>query len=339
MFNVRKLNSTAVFFITIILIIFIGIGDLYSGYINYSLLNEADLINRLGVIRGSIQRLLKLELIGVENAELLSSIDASLQDLRFEQNNPALTELRLQWEQIKQTILQHRSSPSGNLQHSLLSASEQIWDTANSAVLSIQNLSEQRLTQSKLLFALTFSTLMLAAVILVWLRRYVQGQLEYLVRYDTLTSAITRSYYEKILPREMEHARRNNSPLSLIVLDVDKFKQINDTHGHIVGDYALQKLAAILINNLRRTDFLARIGGDEFVIIAPQTTKTEAKKLADRLQRIIADTDFPGLGPISISMGIAQFDFKESMNQLVDRADQALYQAKADGRNQTAVSF
>ena len=137
----------------------------------------------------------------------------------------------------------------------------------------------------------------------------------------------------------MEHARRNNSPLSLIVLDVDKFKQINDTHGHIVGDYALQKLAAILINNLRRTDFLARIGGDEFVIIAPQTTKIEAKKLADRLQRIIADTDFPGLGPISISMGIAQFDFKESMNQLVDRADQALYQAKADGRNQTAVSF
>lgn len=336
MFKIRRLDSKTMFIITTLLIILIGAGDFHSGQLTYSLNRDTDIINNLGLIRGSIQRLIKLELADAPNDELVQSIDQLINE-HLDDYPEFMTELAAQWEQIKLQILLYRNNPADSSPSTLLLVSEQIWTTADDAVIHVQRLSKQHLNEFRLIFALNFFTLVLAVIILIWLRRYVQNQLEYMVRYDALTSAITKAYFKRILPREMDLASKTETPLSLIVVDVDKFKQINDTRGHITGDFALQQISEMLIENLRGTDFLARIGGDEFVIIAPNTTLCEAKKLADRLQSVVNAADFPGIGPLSISLGIAEYDYKESMDQLFERADRALYQAKADGRNQAAV--
>jgi two-component system cell cycle response regulator len=163
-------------------------------------------------------------------------------------------------------------------------------------------------------------------------------RLEFLAATDALTGCLNRRALLEAVEREVERARRYNLVLALLMVDVDHFKRINDTLGHLIGDTVLRQLADILLRDARSVDAVARYGGDEFVILLPETAAHGAMMFADRMRQRIANFAFgEPTRPvrITVSVGIACFpdpavDTPESFIAL---ADAALYRAKADGRN------
>ncbi len=158
-------------------------------------------------------------------------------------------------------------------------------------------------------------------------------ELELIASTDTLTGAWNRLYFEQIVSAEMNRQERHNQALSLLILDIDYFKSINDNYGHQVGDFVLVEIAHLLKENIRTSDVLTRWGGEEFVILAPSTSISEAYDLADRLRLVIAQHCFPEVGNITVSFGAAQFETAENLYSCFKRADDALYHAKHSGRN------
>ncbi|HYW19733.1 MAG TPA: diguanylate cyclase [Nodularia sp. (in: cyanobacteria)] len=157
---------------------------------------------------------------------------------------------------------------------------------------------------------------------------------------DSLTDMNNRRALESELPKQIKLARIHSTPLSLIILDIDYFKQVNDTYGHLVGDRILQLLCKRLRNNLRTQDIPFRYGGEEFVVVLANTHGEEALLVANRLNRIIGDNPFKINSKlainITISLGAAYLQPKDDHQgfDLLHRADQYLLQAKAGGRNQ-----
>jgi diguanylate cyclase (GGDEF)-like protein/hemerythrin-like metal-binding protein len=137
---------------------------------------------------------------------------------------------------------------------------------------------------------------------------------------------------------EMERLRRYDHPVSLMLVDIDFFKKVNDDHGHIAGDQVLTQLATLLQSNLRVMDSLTRWGGDEFVVLCPNTTLSGVAMLAERLREKIAGAAFPTVNHITASIGVAEFVSGENWEQWFQRADAALYRAKACGRNKVEVA-
>ncbi|MFW8599983.1 GGDEF domain-containing protein [Desulfobacterota bacterium M19] len=154
--------------------------------------------------------------------------------------------------------------------------------------------------------------------------------------HDTLTGLLNRRVFEERITSIMAQSHRHGHPVTLACLDLDKFKEINDTHGHAVGDMVLQKMAGIMKGMVRSCDVLARVGGDEFVIILPETKLADAKSLANRLCLAIDQFELPAIGSskLGISIGLAELDPDQSQEKWLQRADEALYQAKAAGRSQ-----
>jgi diguanylate cyclase (GGDEF)-like protein len=161
---------------------------------------------------------------------------------------------------------------------------------------------------------------------------------------DSLTELNNRRALEWDLPRQIQRAKTQKTSLSLIILDVDHFKKVNDTHGHLVGDRILQLLCKRLRQNLRCQDTAFRYGGEEFVIILANTTDNEALLVARRLNRVVSDEPFTLNNKltinITISLGTAslQAEDDEQGESLVHRADQCLLQAKTAGRNRVIHS-
>ncbi|RUT01891.1 hypothetical protein DSM106972_065140 [Dulcicalothrix desertica PCC 7102] len=164
------------------------------------------------------------------------------------------------------------------------------------------------------------------------------NELEVLALTDKLTGAWNRRHFEQVISAEMSRASRHNQPLSVLILDIDYFKSINDRYGHQVGDAVLVQLTHILKENIRTSDVLTRWGGEEFVILTPFTSVKEATDLAERLRLKIARASFKIVKNITISLGVAQFQTTENVSNFLKRADAALYQAKHSGRNLVAVA-
>ncbi|MCX4242885.1 GGDEF domain-containing protein [Paraliomyxa miuraensis] len=155
---------------------------------------------------------------------------------------------------------------------------------------------------------------------------------------DPLTQAYNKRAFNEQLDKDFSHAQRHDLPLSLVMLDVDHFKRINDTHGHPAGDHVLQRLAATIMASLRTEDAFCRVGGEEFAVIMRDCTEGEATQLAERLRRLVASTQFVYGGqvlPVTISLGVASFvQGRHSRTiDLVEEADRCLYEAKRRGRN------
>ncbi|MEJ2652592.1 MAG: GGDEF domain-containing protein [Gammaproteobacteria bacterium] len=147
---------------------------------------------------------------------------------------------------------------------------------------------------------------------------------------------VTLSRRRKFQDREIELARRHRTPLSLIVMDIDKFKSINDTYGHTTGDEIIKTFTKVVGRIIRKTDMLFRYGGEEFVVIMSNTGRDGSMLLAERIRRGIEKMDvlLPQYHlPVTVSLGVASLKLREDGKSLFKRADQALYQAKASGRN------
>lgn len=150
---------------------------------------------------------------------------------------------------------------------------------------------------------------------------------------DPLTGAYNRNMLNVALPSEMERSRRHNAPLAIILLDIDHFKRINDTHGHQVGDRTLVWLTERICTQLREADLLFRWGGEEFLVLAPNTDLAAACVIADRMRREIEQSPFEPAGLITCSFGCSQFWLEDTNDTFIQRADRALYAAKNNGRN------
>lgn len=157
---------------------------------------------------------------------------------------------------------------------------------------------------------------------------------------DPLTGVQNRNALTGALEREIETSRRHATPLSMLVLDIDRFKKINDTHGHSYGDDVLRAVAQTAGTTIRRCDEIFRFGGEEFVILARYTDEDGARQLAERIRKDIeAIGTVNGLDAgVTVSIGIAVMPPSDSADDLFDRADQALYQAKQQGRNRWVMA-
>lgn len=150
--------------------------------------------------------------------------------------------------------------------------------------------------------------------------------------HDDLTSAYTRRYLFDQLEEKIHSNRRSDSNISLMMIDIDHFKELNDEHGHYVGDSILVELSTVVNRTIRNDDIFARTGGEEFLLLLPDTTHEEAIKLAERLRVVIERMSRPGMS-VTVSIGVVEWDGKESADSLYNRADEAMYEAKARGRN------
>ena len=154
---------------------------------------------------------------------------------------------------------------------------------------------------------------------------------------DGLTEIPNKRYLLEFLNRELARSGRHARPLSVLVFDIDHFKQINDTHGHLCGDYVLRELAQRLRDVIRAEELFARYGGEEFVMVLPETTLEDAKVVAERVRGLIADQPFrfdEQTFPVTISIGVAATR-GETIDpvELIQKADDRLYEAKRSGRN------
>ncbi|MEW6445432.1 MAG: diguanylate cyclase [Pseudomonadota bacterium] len=154
---------------------------------------------------------------------------------------------------------------------------------------------------------------------------------------DALTMIANRAKFNSVLQHEYSRAQRYGTPLSLILFDIDHFKRINDTHGHLCGDKVLREVARLVGENLRSSDHFARWGGEEFVILTPEN-QTNAKALAEKIRALIAHHPFEPVGALTCSFGVTRCDGDATLDDYLMQADKALYRAKESGRNRVETA-
>lgn len=168
---------------------------------------------------------------------------------------------------------------------------------------------------------------------------FMYSQTRYLSLTDALTGLYNRRHFNAELEREFMRSKRYGGNLCIAIIDIDFFKKINDTYGHLCGDYVLKEVAYLILENFRKTDMVFRYGGEEFVVIMPETSLENSLIPLERLRKTIENNNFIFKGEkikVTISIG-AETNHTESTEEFLNNADKALYQAKQNGRNQTVL--
>jgi diguanylate cyclase (GGDEF)-like protein len=161
--------------------------------------------------------------------------------------------------------------------------------------------------------------------------------LERLATVDELTGLRNRRWLDDAFARQLARAARTEQPLSVLMIDIDRFKQLNDANGHAFGDAVLRRVAQALASGLRPQDLAARYGGEEFSVLLPGLDSDHAARIAERLRHAVEVGGEAGGLPVTISIGVAARQGSETLDTLLQRADKALYRAKESGRNRVAV--
>ncbi len=165
-----------------------------------------------------------------------------------------------------------------------------------------------------------------------------QARLQYMAMYDALTETLSRRALIQQLEAEIQRARRHSRQFSILMLDIDHFKNVNDTYGHIAGDAVLRELALTLNATTRRSDYVGRYGGEEFMVLLPETPLEKAALLAEKLRKavslLVVQAEGHTIENTTISLGAAGFEDDPSVESFINRSDKGLYKAKKNGRNQ-----
>ena len=171
--------------------------------------------------------------------------------------------------------------------------------------------------------------------------RNVRIQFEHQASVDALTGVHNRHWMSEAFPRALLRCARNTQPVAIMIVDIDFFKRVNDTYGHLVGDVALKTVAKYMAKNLRPFDLLVRYGGEEFALLLPNTGRAAAEALAERLRSLIADCKIQSDNiqfQVTISTGVALAYGEKTLKVLLEEADRALYRAKELGRNRVEIA-
>jgi len=165
-----------------------------------------------------------------------------------------------------------------------------------------------------------------------------QEELAHMAMYDALTDILSRRALLEQVEVERQRTRRYHRDLSLLMIDIDHFKKVNDTYGHIIGDIVLREIAQTLKKQTRRSDYVGRYGGEEFLIILPETILNKALVLAEKLRKRVAELIIPADGHvlkgITVSIGASAYEDDPNVDEFISRSDKWMYKAKANGRNQ-----
>ncbi len=170
----------------------------------------------------------------------------------------------------------------------------------------------------------------------IFKRKKIEKKLEELATIDGLTAIFNRYKIDVSLEKQMEIARRYHRKMSIIFFDIDYFKKVNDTYGHEVGDLVLIEISKLVTQNIRQSDIFGRWGGEEFLIILPETSLESAKKLAEKLRKIIENHTFEKVGKITCSFGVTEFKEDDTYETIISRVDELLYKSKTSGRNRVS---
>jgi len=190
------------------------------------------------------------------------------------------------------------------------------------------------------LFISLLVTIIVTLIIIYIIRSY-NVKLEHLANYDTLTNLPNRRTFNERLEHFFLLKKRQNIPLSILLIDIDNFKSINDTQGHLIGDKVLQRISKVLKNNIRKTDIIARWGGEEFTIVLINANADESKIMAEKLRKSLeVDSVLYSLAKHEVtgSFGLSEVQKNDTISSLLQRVDDALYKAKASGKNCTVYS-
>ena len=305
--------------------------------------NDAKIVNDTGLMRGGIQRIIKLEMAGIHDESKILELDILFDSISNEQNKIFLSKsenlffdeidyLHNKWHILNKAIYKYRLSLTDNDRRNLLVKSEELWDISNDVVFSAQQVYEKKLRHFGYVFVFILLNF-LAILMIIWLNdRVVKNKLEVLANYDGLTKAYNKNIFNIILDKEKRYSERYQSPLSIIMYDIDYFKKVNDTYGHAKGDFVLSKISTIVRTHIRASDSFCRIGGEEFAIIIPEILDN-AHILAEKLRREIEEVRFFNDLKITLSFGVTGFINGETIETFCKRADDALYRAKNKGRN------
>ena len=185
----------------------------------------------------------------------------------------------------------------------------------------------------------TLFTLLFALLLAEYSASTNETRLETLSTTDRLTGIANRLHLDTVLDKEFARAERQSTPFSIILLDIDKFKSVNDTYGHPVGDTVLVEVSKVLKSNLRSYDLVGRWGGEEFLVICSETTAADAATVAEKLRAALAVHPIAVAGSQTASFGVTTYRTGDELGDMVRRADEALYRAKQGGRNKVEIGL
>ena len=313
----------------------------------------ACIINHIGIIRGSIQRVavhvLAEPLESEQSAtDVMDTIDSLIERFLAEQSNYKFKNKQQEgdlirnmlaiseaWRDLRDTSIKYRSTHSEELRREIMDKSERCWNLADAAALAAQHVSEDALDAIDLVLVIIalglLNTLIVVCVTYVYIRR----RLEHHAAYDALTSVWNRRSYETEIETEVYRSRRYKRNMSLIVFDIDHFKSINDKYGHKTGDAVLATAANVAKQHIRQSDSLFRIGGDEFAVVVPEANTAQAYEVMEKIRQAIEQHSFAPVERVTISAGVSELGDDMNPADLFNQADNALYQAKQNGRNTT----
>ena len=204
--------------------------------------------------------------------------------------------------------------------------------------LESSNLLEASPIQTLYITAYAVSMLMLTVGLVLLAADRLRDELEHIASHDPLTGILTRRALIQVCEQELARCRRHDRQMALLMLDLDHFKVVNDTHGHLMGDKVLVDFVARTADLLRQVDSFGRYGGEEFVVLLPETDATNALVVAERIRNLAGKT--ASLPTYTVSIGIASRRVEDArVDELLNRADAALYRAKGDGRNCVRTDF
>jgi diguanylate cyclase (GGDEF)-like protein len=311
--------------------------------------HDAQRIKEAASIRGSIQRATKLVLAAPDYPldqlnKRINSLFADFfeheQSRRHDQNQALenITTVKGHWYKLYALMNQYRYSPSEELKLKIVDLSELCWRSAELLVTESQQANEAKLVNVKSLYAVLLLNGISAVIVLLLAFFYVRKKLEFQSIHDSLTACYNRRFYQSTLNDMVEQSKRYSSELSYILFDIDYFKNINDKSGHLVGDKVLVELVKGLRPLLRKSDVFCRIGGEEFVLLCPNTNQDEAKVVAENVRCFVQHHNFVNGIEVTVSIGISQYFSPMTAEQLYSYADNALFMAKANGRNRVEVA-
>jgi diguanylate cyclase (GGDEF)-like protein len=339
--KIKTFSSFISSLIMILLIIILGIIILNDYFISSSLKTfkdyDAYLINKFGQIRGNIQRYTKYRIYGRNSKIVIKEINATFKICNhYLKEYPSIipnnyildfydkyNSLQSDWKELLHT----------KNKQELFALSEKAWNDANEVTCMMTDISMMKIRKidNLLIFITTISSIIIVTLILI-VYRMIRTGLEKATITDPLTGLYNRLYFENQINYLQEKYKRTNTPFGVFLFDIDNFKKINDTYGHQTGDEVLKKLAKIIKQKTRKTDIACRYGGEEFIIIFPDTKLDKIRKIAERIREAIENEIQVGEKPVTISGGVGEYQ-GGPIHIFLSEVDKALYRAKENGKN------
>ncbi len=311
-----------------------------SGYFHFNvkqkIYEDSAFINKLGLIRGNIQRYAKFKIADIQKNEILLNIELTLNEISFRigQEKKISDKFYLIFnEKLKKITKDFIILQSTAKKEDILKISETLWKETNNLINIALKYHKYKFEKAiKTFNTIIYLTVAFLLLIIIFVYKKIKKGLEIETITDKLTGLYNRLYFNEIYNYFIEKYTRDKKSFSMLIIDIDNFKKINDTYGHTTGDEVLSQIGKIIKETVRKTDFAFRYGGEEFVVIFPETELDEAYKVAERILTNVPQKIKVNLEPVTISGGIGEYK-GENPKEFFEKIDEGLYLAKTTGKN------